>query len=100
METQWISNTLQFQNTGFCPENFDHPFWNEEGSLHIGYLPHNTTIEGACYANLLWQAIKNGLSISSKMLFLQDNAPAHTAQNNQSAVQQCRFELDGDILRL
>lgn len=72
-------------------------FWDCEGILLIDYLPKGTTMNGEYYVGLLTkvrQAVieKRRGKISKGVLFLQDNAPVHTAQIARRALRETGFE--------
>lgn len=66
-------------------------FWDVEGILLIDYLPKNTTMNAAYYANLLDQLQetikeKRRGKLSQGILILHDNAPVHTAFHARSVL--------------
>lgn len=75
-------------------------FWDSEGILLIDYLPKGTTMNGQYYANLLGQAReavvqKRRGKLARGVLFLQDNAPVHTARVARDALKATGFaEID------
>lgn len=75
-------------------------FWDSEGILLIDYLPKGTTMNGQYYANLLSQAReavvqKRRGKLARGVLFLQDNAPVHTARVARQALKDTGFsEID------
>lgn len=71
-------------------------FWDSEGVLLIDYLPKGTTMNGQYYANLLTQAReavvrKRRGKLRHGVLFLQDNAPVHTARVSRQALKDTGF---------
>lgn len=71
-------------------------FWDSEGILLINYLPKGTTMNAQYYANLLGQAReavvqKRRGKLARGVLFLQDNAPVHTAQVARAALKFTGF---------
>jgi len=72
-------------------------FWDQRGIIMIDYLQKGSTITGEYYAEVLKQLraeiVKKmrGL-LASKVLLLQDNAPAHTSKIAMSTVIECGFE--------
>lgn len=75
-------------------------FWDSEGILLIDYLPKGTTMNGQYYGNLLGQAReavvqKRRGKLARGVLFLQDNAPVHTARVSRDALKATGFsEID------
>ncbi|XP_045445715.1 histone-lysine N-methyltransferase SETMAR-like [Melitaea cinxia] len=72
-------------------------FWDCEGVLLIDYLPKKTTMNAEYYAGLLKkvrEAIveKRRGKISKGILFLQDNAPVHTARIARQALLETGFD--------
>lgn len=71
-------------------------FWDCKGIIMIDYLPRNTTITGAYFANVIHRlrdAIKEkrrGMLAKGVQLLI-DNAPVHTAQIAQAAIAECGF---------
>lgn len=66
-------------------------FWDVEGILMIDYLPKNTTMNAAYYANLLdrlREKIKEKRrgKLRKGVLILHDNAPVHTALTARSSL--------------
>lgn len=73
-------------------------FWDAKGVLMVDYLERGKTITGAYYAGLLHKlrdAIKEKRrgKLSKKIIFHQDNAPAHTSNVAMAAIHDCGFEL-------
>ena len=73
-------------------------FWDQDGIIHIDYLPRQTTITGAYYADLLKclrQSIKEKRrgKLGLGVLLQQDNAPAHASQVATVAARDCGFEV-------
>jgi len=72
-------------------------FWDQDGTLHIDYLPKGQTINGECYVTLLVQ-LKDILKekrrgkITKEVLFLHDNAPAHRALAIQKKLAYLDFQ--------
>lgn len=75
-------------------------FWDSEGVLLIDYLPKGTTMNGQYYANLLAQTREAVLQkrrgkLARGVLFLQDNAPVHTARVSRQTLKDTGFsEID------
>ena len=72
-------------------------FWDSQGLILIDYLPHNSTITGVYYAELLSRlrdAIKNKRrgKLTHGPLLLHDNAPVHTSQIAQAALRDCGYQ--------
>lgn len=72
-------------------------FWDCEGILFIDYLPKNTTMNGDYYAALLTKVRqvvveKRRGKLARGVLFLQDNAPVHTARVARRALAETGFE--------
>lgn len=73
-------------------------FWNAKGILFVDYLQTGKTINSDYYCNLLDQLdAKNrekrpGLQ-KKKIIFHQDNAPAHTAQKTIAKISELKYEL-------
>ena len=74
-------------------------FWDSKGPLLLDYLPKNTTVTGAYYANLqvmtrLRDSIKaNKRGMLKKIpLLLHDNAPSHKSHIAQEAIRNCGFK--------
>lgn len=72
-------------------------FWDCDGILLIDYLAKGSTINAVYYAELLRkvrQAIveKRRGKLSKGILFLQDNAPVHTARVAKLALKETGFE--------
>ena len=63
-------------------------FWDQDGILLIDYLPKSQTVKAECYSSLLVQ-LKDILKekfhwkVTSGVLFLHDNVPAHRALATQ-----------------
>ena len=73
-------------------------FWDSQGVIMIDNLEQGRTINGAYYAaelRRLRQEItrKRRGNLTSCVLLVQDNAPAHTSQVAMSAATQCGFEV-------
>jgi hypothetical protein len=57
-------------------------FWDQDGIIHIDYLPKSQIINAGYYSYLLVQLkdilkVKRRGKITKGFLFLHDNAPAH-----------------------
>jgi Transposase. len=73
-------------------------FWDAHGILLIDYLEKGSTIRGKYYRALLDQLIdaikkKRPHLKKKKVLFLQDNAPVHTALDTMLKLREIHFEL-------
>jgi histone-lysine N-methyltransferase SETMAR len=73
-------------------------FWDKDGILLVDYLPQGSSITGQYYANLLDQlkeAIKKKRrgKLTEGILFLQDNAPAHTSNVVAAKLNTLGFQL-------
>jgi len=63
-------------------------FWDQDGILHIDYLPKGQTINVEYYSSLLVQLKdilkeKRSGNVTKMVLFLHDNGPAHRALATQ-----------------
>nr|XP_060623585.1 histone-lysine N-methyltransferase SETMAR-like isoform X2 [Anolis sagrei ordinatus] len=73
-------------------------FWDKEGVLLVDYLQNGSTINARYYIELLdqlkaaLQAKRRG-KLSKGILFLQDNASAHTAQETMAKLVELGFQL-------
>jgi len=72
-------------------------FWDQDGILHIDYLPKGQTINAEYYSFLLVQLkdiLKEKLSrkFNKGVLFLHDNAPAHRALATQKKLAYLGFQ--------
>lgn len=73
-------------------------FWDAKGILLVDYLQTGKTINSEYYCNLLDQLDvkirekRPGLQ-RKKIIFHQDNAPAHTAQKTIAKISELRYEL-------
>lgn len=72
-------------------------FWDSEGVLLIDYLPKKTTMNAEYYAALLKKVReviieKRRGKVSRGILFLQDNAPVHTARIAKHALRETGFD--------
>lgn len=73
-------------------------FWDKDGVILIDYLPKGCTINAQYYMSLL-DKLKEALKqkrrgkLTRGVLFLQDNAPAHTAHHTLTKIDQIGFEL-------
>ncbi|KAL0831014.1 hypothetical protein ABMA28_001900 [Loxostege sticticalis] len=73
-------------------------FWDSDGILFIDYVPKGQTITGPYYASLIpkvREAIKKTRrgKLSSGVLFLHDNAPAHRSEVALQAIHSAGFEM-------
>ena len=73
-------------------------FWDAEGILFIDYLEKGKTIIGEYYYNLLTRLDEKNREKSSglqrkKVIFLQDNAPAHKSVFAIGKLRDLRYEL-------
>lgn len=73
-------------------------FWDTEGIIMVDYLEKGATITGSYYADQirrLREAIKEKRrgKLRAKVLFHQDNAPAHKAEVAMTAIREAGFEL-------
>lgn len=73
-------------------------FWDKDGVLLINYLPKGQSINAQYYTSLLdelKQALKEKRrgKLRRGVLFLQDNAPAHTAHITLRKLEELGFEL-------
>ena len=67
-------------------------FLDSQGVIMIDYLEQGRTINGAYYtADLELRRLRGKLTRG--VLFLQDNAPAHTSQVAMTAATECGFEV-------
>jgi len=72
-------------------------FWDQDGILHIDYLPNGQTINAEYYSSLLVQ-LKDILKEKRRgkfikgVLFLQDNAPAHRTLATQKKLDYLGFQ--------
>lgn len=73
-------------------------FWDYKGIIFIDYLPKGQTVTGQYYANLLDKLAEKirekrpGLA-KKKILFHQDNAPAHKSVVAMAKLHELRFEV-------
>ena len=73
-------------------------FWDVKGVLLIDYLEHGKTVTGQYYAALL-DRLKSAIQekrpgmAKKKVLFLHDNAPAHSSVVAQQKLAELRFEI-------
>lgn len=72
-------------------------FWDCDGILLIDYLAKGSTINALYYANLLRQVRKAVVEkrrgkLRKGILFLQDNAPVHTARVARQALKEIGFD--------
>ncbi|KAL0822131.1 hypothetical protein ABMA28_004265 [Loxostege sticticalis] len=73
-------------------------FWDSDGILFIDYVPKGQTITGPYYASLIpkvREVIKKTRrgKLSSGVLFLHDNAPAHRSEVALQAIHSAGFEM-------
>lgn len=73
-------------------------FWDAHGIIHIDYLEKGKTITGVYYAELLARfdadlKRKRPHLAKKKVLFHQDNAPAHKSAISMAKLQELRYEL-------
>jgi len=72
-------------------------FWDQDGVLHIDYLPKGQTINAEYYSYLLVQLKdilkeKRRRKVTKGVLFLHDNAPAHRALATQKKLAYLGFQ--------
>jgi len=72
-------------------------FWDQDGTLLIGYLPKGQTINAEYYSSLLVQLKdilkeKSRRKVTKGVLFLHDNAPAHRALATQKKLDCLGFQ--------
>ena len=72
-------------------------FWDQDGILHIDYLPKGQTINAEYYLSLLVQMKdiskeKRHGNFTKMVLFLHDNAPAHQALATQKKLAYLAFQ--------
>jgi histone-lysine N-methyltransferase SETMAR len=68
-------------------------FWDQDGILHIDYLPKGQTINADYYSSLLVHLkLKCYRKVTKVVLFLQDNAPAHQALASQKKLAYQGFQ--------
>jgi len=73
-------------------------FWDKRGVIHVDFLPCGATINSEYYCHVLSDVHKRlrkkwpGL-ITKGILFLQDNAQAHTAHRTKCTLQQLGWEV-------
>ncbi|KFM79731.1 Mariner Mos1 transposase, partial [Stegodyphus mimosarum] len=72
-------------------------FWDAKGILFIDYLQTGKTINSDYYCNLLNQLDEKirerRPGLQKKIIFRQDNAPAHTAQKTIAKITELKYEL-------
>lgn len=73
-------------------------FWDSQGILFIDYLEHGKTINKQYYCALLDRLdteikAKRPHMAKKKVLFHQDNAPAHSARDTTDKLKELRYEL-------
>lgn len=73
-------------------------FWDARGIIYIDYLEKGRTINGPYYAALLQRlkeevALKRPHLAKKKILFHQDNAPAHTSAIAMAKIHELHYEL-------
>jgi len=72
-------------------------FYDSDGVVLIDYMPHNTTITGTYYADLL-RRLRDSIRekrrgmLTAGVLLLHDNAPAHTSRVSKAAIRECGFQ--------
>ena len=81
-------------------------FWNSEGVLLLEFMSHKTTITGDTYASTM-VALRENIKqkhcgkLSSDVLLIHDNAPAHKLRTSLAAIRKCGFiELNHPPYRL
>jgi len=72
-------------------------FWDQDGILHIDYLPKGQTINVEYYSSLLVQQKdilkeKRHGKVTKRVLFLHDNASAHRALATQKKLAYMGFQ--------
>jgi len=71
-------------------------FWDQDGILLIDFLPKSQSINAECYLFLLEQIERNflrkTLSVTKRVLFMYDNAPAHRALGTQKKLARLGFQ--------
>ena len=72
-------------------------FWDQNGILHVDYLPKGQTINAEYYSSLLVQledVLKEnrGRKVTKGVLFLHGNAPAHWALATQKKLALLGFQ--------
>jgi len=72
-------------------------FWDQDGILHIDYLPKGQTINAKYYSSLLVQLkdilkLKCHGKVTKGVLFLQDNALTHQAPASQKKLAYLGFQ--------
>jgi len=72
-------------------------FWDQDGILHVDYLPKGQTINAECYLSLLVQLEditkeKRQGNFKKGVLFLHENAPAHRALTTQKQLTYLEFQ--------
>jgi len=72
-------------------------FWDQDGILLIEYLPKGQTINAEYYLSLLVQLKdilkeKRSGTVTKRVLFLHDNAPAHRALATQKKLAHLGFQ--------
>lgn len=73
-------------------------FWDTQGIIFIDYLEHGRTITGPYYITLLERLVqelkkKRPRLYRKRILFLQDNAPAHKCKISMEKFEELGFEL-------
>ena len=68
-------------------------FWDSECVLLLEYIPHKTTISGGTYDSTMVALHENVKQkrhgkLSTGVLLLHDNAPAHTSCTSQDAIRK------------
>jgi len=88
---------MKFREQKFAGEVLASIFWDQDGILHIGYLPTGQTINAEYCLSLLVQ-LKDILKekrhgkVTKGVLFLTDNAPAHRALTTQKKMAYLDFQ--------
>ena len=72
-------------------------FWDHKGILFINYLERGLTVTLKYYEDVLKQLQvnikeKRREALTSKVLLLHVNAPAHTSNVGRPAISECGFE--------
>ena len=73
-------------------------FWDKCGVIHVDFLPRGATINSEYYCHVLSDVHmrllkKRPYLITNGVLFLQDNARAHTAHHTTYTIQQLSWEV-------
>ena len=73
-------------------------FWDQNETIHVGYLPNEKTITGACYAEV-FNTVGEKLSKKwkhfqkTKNFFPHDNAPVRTSKSTEAKFQSLCSEI-------